>query len=502
MTSRVVSLDDVVARKGLGAIIGRVHDSRPEESRELTSDFKVKAQVLGTGGTASVRLAKDRVGRKVALKSLSFADFQGGEISFLQNEVNIHLTLDHPHILRLEHVYETSNELHLVTEHMAGGDLHTRLTRRGAFSEFEAARCIEQTLRGVSYLHAQRVIHRDLKLENLMFKDTEYKHLKIIDFGLATRWDGQHHLTHICGTPKYVAPESWERRCTDKADIWAVGIIAYELLTGVSPYGTITGGRQEKARQEQKMYRKGDIKYGRHFRLLPSLAQDFLRAILTVDPTHRPDAARALQHPWLRFHSHRKEPEITVLRNLSEFAHVSTCKRLCMSMIAGELANKEIMALQEQFHAIDADANGSIGMGEFCNAMEYIGLDARSAQSMFCHLVCNSQSAEISYSEFLAAGLRGLRDSTVNHKEACKAVFQRFDEAGHGVITVSDRRRSSMSTTASSVSAALVQEADSNGDGIVSYKEFESYIGLKKVRIVNHPSCWSWITLLKALFLH
>jgi calcium-dependent protein kinase len=478
--SKVVSLDDVVARKGLGAIIGRVHNLRT-----LTSDFKVKSQVLGTGGTASVRLAEDREGRKVALKGLSFAVFPDGEISFLQNEVNIHLTLDHPHVLRLEHVYETNKHLHLVTEHMAGGDLHTHWKKCGAFSESNAAHCIEQILRGVSYLHAQHVIHRDLKLENVMFKDTDHKHVKIIDFGLATRWDGQHHLTHICGTPKYVAPESWKRRCTDKADIWAVGIIAYELLTGVSPYGAARTGQQQK-----KIYEKGDIKYGSHFRLLPRLAQDFLRALLTVDPTQRPDAARALQHQWLRFHSHKKEPETTVLRNLSEFAHVSTCKRLCMSMIAGELADKEIMALQEQFHAIDTDANGSIGIEEFCIAMQHIGLDTRSAQNIFHHLLGNSQSKEISYSEFLAAGLK---DSAVNHKEACKAVFQRFDEAGHGVITVDDRRISSMSTTASSVSAALVREADSNGDGIVSYKEFESYLGLKKAAIANHTSCWSGI---------
>jgi serine/threonine protein kinase len=252
--------------------------------------LKLKEHVLGKGAHGPIRLAEDGLGTKLAVKTLLKDGLQGHLIT----EEDIHFTVNHPHIARLEHVYESEDKVHLVMEHMAGGELYARMVKQGRMSEMEAGSCISQTLLAISYLHDTHIVHRDIKAENLMFKDTACTRLKVIDFGLATRWDGQHHLTQVCGTHCYMAPEIWSKWYTDKVDIWAIGILTYELLTAESAY-PVTGGKSKF-----KMFQTGQVRFGSHFKALSESAQDFVRSCLSLNVSLRPEAASALEHPWLK----------------------------------------------------------------------------------------------------------------------------------------------------------------------------------------------------------
>jgi len=129
------------------------------------------------------------------------------------------LVLDHPHVVRLENVYESDEELHLVMEYMSGGELWTRLNSQAnkQYSEQVAADTTRQMLLAVAYLHSHQVVHRDLKLENFLYEKEDSDHVKLIDFGFARFWDGRTMMHYFCGTPSYIAPEVVERSYTEKA---------------------------------------------------------------------------------------------------------------------------------------------------------------------------------------------------------------------------------------------------------------------------------------------
>merc|ERR1719162_1105943 len=129
-------------------------------------------------------------------------------------ELEIILTVDHPHIIQVVDVYETANELHFVMEYCEGGELFDRMVERGRFSEDDAAEAARQMLSVVSYLHSQSIIHRDLKPENFLYETRSSTHLKLIDFGCSRRQlvgtvapSGPH------GTLSYTAPEVLRRSC-------------------------------------------------------------------------------------------------------------------------------------------------------------------------------------------------------------------------------------------------------------------------------------------------
>jgi serine/threonine protein kinase len=433
--------------------------------------LELKSHVLGKGASGLVRLAEDGFGRKFAVKSLVKDALKENLIS----ESDIHFALDHPHIVRLEHVVETKDKVHLVTEHMAGGELYAKIVEHGKFSEVEAASYMSQILLGISYLHNSSIVHRDIKAENVMFYDMACTHVKLIDFGLATRWNGQHNLTQLCGTDCYLAPEVWNKCYTDKVDIWAAGILAYELLTATSAY--------PEGKSQVQMCKSGMVWFGSRFRMLSELAQDFVHSLLSVDVSRRPDAARALEHPWLHCHCKAqkvKEFERTVPLDLLDedsARHSKKLKRLCVSMISSECSDEELQLLQEQVDCIDFGQIDSRLIQELCDVFQRLGLSVSDVQELVCQAsrVCNSEET----ASF---------EVTTCTKDACIAAFGSFD-GKHGI---SDRI-TGMSTTASSFDD-LAWDVDLSRSG-TCYQQDSSQLrssANEEDKTIDCISCWSW----------
>lgn len=250
-------------------------------------------QVLGSGVNGNVHRATGHDGKDYAVKSFKKEIMSESELRSLQQEVDIHRSLQHPHIVRLEQVIESDSELHLVYECLQGGQLYSRLSSDGALREEDAALAVRQVLLALAYLHAKGVVHRDLKLENLVYADRSFQNLKVIDFGLSVRWDGHTPLTQRCGTPLCVAPEVWQQSYTNQADMWSLGLLTYETLLARSPFPAST-------QRAMAMSKIGRVDFGSQFRKLSESAQDFLRSLLISVPAERLTAAAALQHPWIR----------------------------------------------------------------------------------------------------------------------------------------------------------------------------------------------------------
>merc|ERR1712110_1322671 len=92
-------------------------------------------------------------------------------------------------------------------------------------------------LLSVAYIHAQDVVHRDIKLQNFLFEDKDYKQIKLIDFGFSRYWTSNKKMKLGCGTLSYMAPELLDGAYTNKCDIWSLGVCVYILLVGTMPFG-------------------------------------------------------------------------------------------------------------------------------------------------------------------------------------------------------------------------------------------------------------------------
>merc|ERR1719487_3107402 len=143
----------------------------------LSNEFDIQQQAVGKGMNGPVMLAIGKDQKKYAVKTCS------------ETEAEVHLSLDHPHVVKLHRIFGEGPKRALVMEYMAGGDLFSQLVRRRRYKEAAAADLLRQMLRSVAYLHAHGVVHRDLKLENFMFDSPDYNHVVLIDFGLARFWD-------------------------------------------------------------------------------------------------------------------------------------------------------------------------------------------------------------------------------------------------------------------------------------------------------------------------
>jgi serine/threonine protein kinase/Flp pilus assembly protein TadD len=207
----------------------------------LTGRYRVERE-LGQGGMATVYLAHDeRHQRSVAVKVLrtELASSLGPE-RFLR-EIRIAANLNHPHIVPLFDSGEADGLLYYVMPYIEGETLGDRLKRTGAFSIAEALDILRDVSDALSFAHARGVVHRDIKPDNVMLSD---RHAVVTDFGVAkavagaTTAQGITNVGVAVGTPAYMAPEqvAADPRVDQRADIYALGTLAYELVSGRPPF--------------------------------------------------------------------------------------------------------------------------------------------------------------------------------------------------------------------------------------------------------------------------
>ncbi|GAA6007712.1 hypothetical protein JCM10207_004850 [Rhodosporidiobolus poonsookiae] len=254
-----------------------------------------RGDLLGEGGFARVYLCTEPDG--ITYKALKVIDKQQLKStktkSKLFAEIKIHQAMQHPNIIAFEHCFEDDGNVYMQLELCSNGSLLDLLRLRKRYSEPEARFYLTQLVGACDYMHSNSVIHRDLKLGNLMLD--ENMDLRVGDFGLAAlvKFPGERKKT-ICGTPNYIAPEilfDTKGGHSFEVDIWSIGVILYTLLIGRPPFQT---------KDVKNIYRKiRDNAYT--FPLDHSLspeAVDLISWILRPTPSERPSLAEILAHPW------------------------------------------------------------------------------------------------------------------------------------------------------------------------------------------------------------
>ncbi|XP_073237324.1 serine/threonine-protein kinase 17A-like [Porites lutea] len=208
----------------------------------------------------------------------------------------------HPQIITLYDVFETRSEIILILELALGGDLHRHCIAydteepSSSRSEREVVYLLRQILEGVKHLHDQDFVHLDIKPNNiLLMTEHAYPEIKIIDFGLARKIKDGEQICLIVGTPEYVAPEIVEFEPVGKpSDIWSIGVVAYVMLTGLSPFAG--EDKQETCYNVSLAALDFPEEY---FKNISHTAQDFIKRLLQRDADDRLSVHECLSHPWL-----------------------------------------------------------------------------------------------------------------------------------------------------------------------------------------------------------
>lgn len=271
------------------------------------------SDLIGEGSFGKVYKAVEKSSATtVAIKIINKRGRSGRELKGLRGECEIQRNLKHPNIIRMLDSFETNNEIIVVTEY-AKTDLHS-LLRDGSLEEPRTQRITFNLVSALYYLHSHRILHRDLKPQNILLDRNMCA--KLCDFGFARNMTmGTHVLTSIKGTPLYMAPELLEAKPYDHhADLWSLGCIIYEMLAGEPPFSSTSMIHLVRLIRHQ---------YIKWPSFLTSNCISFVQGLLERDPAKRINWSRILNHPFVKGHI------VTVEENVpqSPFTHPLTASR-------------------------------------------------------------------------------------------------------------------------------------------------------------------------------
>ncbi|XP_055099983.2 serine/threonine-protein kinase N2-like isoform X1 [Symphalangus syndactylus] len=308
--------------------IQELEDRSQQRFQINLQDFRCCA-VLGRGQYGKVLLAEYKhTNEMFAIKALKKGEIVAQDaVDILMREKRIFKTVNtvrHPFLMNLFACFQTKEHVCFVMEYAAGGDLTMHACTDDVFSQPRAVFYAACVVLGLQYLHEHKIVHRDLKLENLLL-DTE-GFVKIADFGLCKEGMGYGDRTNtFCGTPLYLAPELLtETSYTRAVDWWALGVLIYEMLVGDSPFiGEV----------EEKVYDNivnGEVRYPR---FLSTVAISIMRSLLRRNPERRlgateKDAEDVKKHPffclidWSALMDKKvKPPFIPTIRGREDVSH-------------------------------------------------------------------------------------------------------------------------------------------------------------------------------------
>ncbi|XP_062564892.1 calcium/calmodulin-dependent protein kinase type 1G isoform X6 [Armigeres subalbatus] len=266
---------------------------------------------IGRGKFGVVHVCKEKsTGTRLAAKFIQIV--KKGDRRNIEREVHMMNVLRHPKIAQLYGAYEFDRTFCMVMELVEGGELFDRvLDEKFILTEKACSIFMRQICDAIGYIHSNNIVHLDLKPENILCLTESGNRIKIIDFGLAREYDPDNKLQVLFGTPEFVAPEVVNFEAISFAtDMWSVGVIAYVLVSGLSPFAG-----------EDDIQTMANITIGRYdfldeaFDTVSEEAIDFINRCLVKEQKERINAEEALKHKWIKrkpqYYPTNRRPSIT-----------------------------------------------------------------------------------------------------------------------------------------------------------------------------------------------
>eukprot|EP01103_Thecamoeba_quadrilineata_P010999 TRINITY_DN2526_c0_g1_i1.p1 TRINITY_DN2526_c0_g1~~TRINITY_DN2526_c0_g1_i1.p1 ORF type:complete len:657 (+),score=117.88 TRINITY_DN2526_c0_g1_i1:170-2140(+) len=285
---------DQEEKLGYRCRFSRPHSKRPSRQESMADGTRIGhyicEKVLGSGYFGKVKMATHILTlQKVAIKTLRKKQFEDIKMAYPPRELSLLRELNHPNIGQLFDVIELTDRILMVTELCERGDLYDYLSHfPQCMPEPEARRLFRQMISAVDYMHRAGIVHRDLKLENILL-DGEYN-VKIIDLGLGNFFDQNSLLKTFCGSADYAAPELWKGQAyyAPAVDVWSLGVCLFAMLTKKMPFPNTAA----------------IISANIQFPLSPKTSEesrDLLTLMLTKNPKQRGSIELIRHHKWTLF---------------------------------------------------------------------------------------------------------------------------------------------------------------------------------------------------------
>mmetsp|Transcript_70800 Transcript_70800/g.124948 ORF Transcript_70800/g.124948 Transcript_70800/m.124948 type:complete len:771 (+) Transcript_70800:43-2355(+) len=396
-------------------------------------DVYTKVKELGHGTFGNAYLCKPRAGEDRVIKSVRKTRGKV-PVQDIEKEILILQQIDHPHVVRLFEWYEDKGNVYLVLEALNGGTLRDAILRqkdvRLGLREEWSQKVMKQVLQGMMYCHSMQVMHKDLKDENIMLlkKDPHFDEpfAIIIDLGIAEMFSLSDPAgRRIGGTPTTMAPEVWVGNFGPKCDVWSLGCIFYQMLSGRLPFLARDGA----AGAWRTLHRRGpDWKAV----MTSGESRELCRAMLTYNEEARPRMAQCLEHKWFVLEKHRlRFVSGEQFSAMQAYTKQTAIQRAMLMEVAAKIPISRAGQIVEIFEAYDKNGDGSMPLSELKEAFRHMGInDAELVKKTFTALDFNHDGS-LSFSEF-AAGVLALFCDVV--EERLQILFEEYDADRDGCL--------------------------------------------------------------------
>jgi len=436
-----------------------------------------KQKQLGSGTFGTAYLCKHKITDEIrAIKAVrkSRAKIPVEEI---EREILVCRQLDHPHVSRLFQWFEDGTRFYLVMEALLGGTLKDVILevqkKRMGLKEDWVRKVMKQSAEALSYIHSMRMVHKDIKDENIMLLKEADKltdpYVVIIDLGIAEMFSyADPQLKECGGTPTTMAPEVWEGSFDSKADVWSLGCVLYEMLAGSMPFMATS----LQPRAWTRLHKRGP-----DWSLVKSSAEgrSLCQAMLTYDSRKRPSMADCLNSSWFAARtSEMKIISAAQFEQLKSFCDQNALKRTMLLQIASRLPMRKAGKIVELFETFDLDGDASLNPEEMRLVFAQMGItDEKTVAKLFATLDVDNDGI-LSFSEF-SAGLLVLFKDILDDR--LRDSFGRHDRDGDGYLTRDEAKEflagssSILTPEANAKSYALLDDLLHEGRTKISFEE-------------------------------
>ena len=443
--------------------------------------YKIK-KLLGIGSFGRVFLAQNiNTLEYIAMKEIPKTSEDLLTDSEIMDEIEILKNLDHPDIVRIMEFYSTDDSYYIINEYCPGGELFEQINN--IFSETQIAVMFRQILSGLAYLHSNNIIHRDLKLENILIKEIEKSKetnedlfiLKIIDFGTAKIFDKNKKARAIVGSSYYIAPEVLNKKYNRECDLWSAGVILYMFIVGHAPFE----GKNDK--EIMNKVKKGNfLKNEDRWINASNEVKDLINKLLVYEPEKRLTAFEALKHPWFKvtnsnilYNNISKEEVLKCVENLLKYNTNSKFEELVLAYIVHNMPRpKEAKSAIKIFKLANKNEDGKLLRNELKETLlNFVSEEFLTNYDEIFSKLDGDNNGYIDYEEFLRATLD--RSFFVN-ENVLNIAFKFFDKENTGYIS-KDKIMSYFIGTkmTEELFENIFDEIDNDKDGKINFQDFK-----------------------------
>ena len=457
-----------------------------EETNGLPNDKYQVVKKLGDGAYGTVFLAHNLItGLKVALKKIVKEEPKQIEDIEKTNKFDIVKKLDHPFIVKIIDLYSTPKAYYIINEYCSHGELYSQIKMR--LTEEQLCFIFYQIFSALNYLHSNNIIHRDLKLENILISEIEkntenkmnYFWIKIIDFGAAKFTTKNTIERTVVGSLYYIAPEVLKKKYNEKCDTWSAGIMLYMFIVGRAPFDGVE--------DEEILMKIRTGKYNTKNQKLTHSSkevQDLIKQLLEVRVDKRLSAKEALAHPWFTkfkakeiFNTLEQGRIKEYVDRLVSFKISSKFQQMILAFIAHNMNyNEECKEIKKLFCVFDTDNDGRLTKKELYEGIcKYEKEDkVKNIINDLFTVLNGANNNYIYFEEFLSACLNKERLLT---EEYLSYAFKFIDKDNSGIITAEKLKVSFGNENSNDVSSdvfkAIIKEVSSSNEEQMDYDEFK-----------------------------